>query len=122
MKKVTLLLTAALLALAAVPSFSATPADAGEKIIVKTKTIDAKTIKILLANLEKEKTLVTIESLNGKAYFRERIFKHNGYLLQINMEKLPEGRYLLKVRNDEREITQVIVVKKEQILLSHLDN
>ena len=123
MKKLNLLLALGLLTLISVPAFSTAPAALpGDNIIMKTEAVDANTIKVLLANLERERTSLTIESLTGKTYYSDNIVKHRGYLLKLDVEDLPNGRYLLKVKQKDEMISQIIVVRDNTILISKVNS
>ncbi len=123
MKNLNLLLITGLLMSISLPAFATAPVSVPEShIIMKTEAIDANTIKVLLANLEWERTKLTIESLSGKTYYVDNIVKHRGYLLKLDVEDLPNGRYLLKVSQDDEMISQVIVVRDKAILLSKVNS
>lgn len=72
-----------------------------------------------LYNLQKVNTKVSIQSLDGKTtFFSDHIRKHNGYIRKINLEDLADGRYKIEVEQDEKSMTQVVLVRDNKVQLS----
>jgi hypothetical protein len=115
MKRIALLL---LLALPMLQAAAKSPITDG-KIILETTVTDFKVIKLHLANLQKAKTQVTVESLSGEKLLEEVIEKHNGYQANLNLKDLPNGRYILKVTTaDGENLRQVLVVNAKGVVCS----
>lgn len=72
-----------------------------------------------LSNLQQANTTVTLMNLDGETYFNRQIHKHNGYLLKINLENAPEGRYVLRVSQKGEVATRVIYKGSDQVLVSY---
>lgn len=88
------------------------------KLLYKVKPLQEKTITLRLANLQQQSTKVSIKSLSGTVYFEDFIRKHNGYIKKINLERLPNGKYTVNIKNGSTEIVQVIVIKENDIQFS----
>lgn len=74
--------------------------------------VSEKKLEVTLANLQSQRTTVTIENLDGSTiYFRDIVTKHNGYRKRLNLDQLPNGKYKLIVTNGEEKKQQVIVLK-----------
>ncbi len=72
----------------------------GEKVIVKIEKGDIeKTVVVRLANLEKMTTQVGILDVDGKSWFTDLLWREHGYATKFNMEGMPNGDYVLFIRN-----------------------
>ncbi len=106
-------------------TFSTAPAAAhttspspGEPLIVRSKVMEGG-LEVLMANLEKVKTVLTLTNLDTKReMFSDRIRKHNGYSYNLNMDKLKPGRYLLSVTKGKQVRKQVLLVTKKGVMCS----
>jgi hypothetical protein len=115
MKRIVMLLLLALPML----QVAAKSISADDRIIMRTSMTDFKIIKLQLANLQKSRTQVTVESLAGEKLLEEVIVKHNGYQTNLNLKELPNGRYILKVTNaDGENLRQVLVVSANGVQFS----
>ena len=93
--------------------------DSESKLVLRTEVVDAHILKVQLVNLLKKKTKVIIENMDSGFYhFSDVVNKRNGFSKKIDLAKLPQGRYILKVEAPDRSFKQVIYVKEEGILLS----
>lgn len=99
-------------------SFSANYADADPEVLIQVKPLEGKTFKLLLSNLQQQTTKIKIEDLDGEVYFEAFVSKHNGYARKINLEELERGRYVLTVKQDGTNYSQVMVVKDDTIHFS----
>lgn len=99
---------------------AATPgADTPNNLIVRTFVVGSKVVKLHLANLQKSPTKVTLETLTGKEIYAQTIVNRNGYQIDLNLDGLAEGRYVLKVLNGTAEpLRQVVVVDDAGVLCS----
>lgn len=98
--------------------FYCTPALANippTKMLLKVETVDQSHLFLHLANLQQETTTLTLQDFDGTTYYRQTITEHNGYAVNINLEALPEGRYLLRVSQKGSQVDQV-VLKGEDVL------
>lgn len=101
-------------------SFFAQAATATEpgKVIVKTE-VEGKVINLKLANLQELSTNVQVTTLDGDtAYLNRWIQNHNGYTQNLNLKKLPVGKYKLMVKNNGETYTTVVKVEADRVLLS----
>lgn len=115
----TLILTAVLLS-----SFVSVPLETGnhsnpdEPLIVRSQT-SVTGLEVILANLEQEATKIFLTNMDKKeVYFSETIRKHNGYSMNLKLEKLPEGRYLLSVKKGEVLRRQVLLKTEAGLMCS----
>jgi hypothetical protein len=89
-----------------------------EKVLMNTKVED-RSLVVRLANLQKEKTVLTLESLDGQEVYHEQVIKdHNGFNAKLNLNDLAKGRYLLKIKQHSGVLRQVVVVDPNSILCS----
>lgn len=109
-----LLLTAMSLPMWATPT--ATPGE----ITVKTKAVEQKSVAIHLYNLGQEMTTLQIQGRQGKVYYEKNIFNHNGFSMLLDLEQLPEGSYILYVKQKDEVKSQVVRVTEEGLLLSQV--
>ena len=112
-------LAALLLGILTMPVFAQAATPEG-KILVKVAPKEGKILKINLANLQKEKTVVQLKNLEGSTYFTKVVRNHNGFLRLLNLSQLPKGRYVLSVRQNDEIITQVVVIDEKGLQLSAL--
>ena len=88
------------------------------KVIIKT-SVDGKDLTLHLANLQKNRTTVSLLSLDGNArYYRGVIQDHNGYSQGMDLGRLPNGKYKLQVNNDSEVYTKVLKVEGDQVFVS----
>jgi Mor family transcriptional regulator len=91
------------------------------KVLVKTKLVKKGTFQLQIANMDGKYTYVSLTDLNGnRIYFSEGINKRESYLKNINIKNLTDGKYILKVTSNGETIYQIIKIKSENILFSHL--
>ncbi len=89
-----------------------------EPMIVRSQVAEGG-LEILLANLEKETTTISLKSLDGKKkVFTDFIRNHNGYSYKLDLDKLKQGRYLLAVKKGDIVRQQVILISKEGMMCS----
>ena len=83
-------------------------ANATDPLVTRTQVEDFR-LDLQLANLQGQRTLVSLKNLDGGSVYYTRVREHNGYALTLDLSKLPAGRYLLKVKQDEVLRQQVVV-------------
>jgi len=89
-----------------------------ENVLVNTKVED-RSLLVQLANLQKEKTVLTFEGLDNREVYHEQIINdHNGFMARLNLNDLPKGRYVLKIRQGTSVLRQVVVVDPNSIMCS----
>lgn len=89
-----------------------------ENVLLSTR-VDERALVVQLANLQKEKTVLTLESLDSRETFHEQVINdHNGYSARLNLNELPKGRYILRVKQGDSSLRQVLVVDQNSILCS----
>ena len=92
-----------------------------EDLLVKTKQVDSRSFRLTLANLQQENTRIILENLSGSStYFSRFVRNHNGYSTLLNLSKLPDGKYALKVSQNNETLTLVIAIKGDQLLFSQI--
>lgn len=91
-----------------------------ENVLLNTK-VDERSLVVHLANLQKEKTVLTLESLDNRETFHEQVINnHNGFNARLNLNELPKGRYILRVKQGNGSLRQVVVVDQNSILCSKI--
>lgn len=91
-----------------------------ENVLLNTK-VDERSLVVHLANLQKEKTVLTLESLDSRETFHEQVINdHNGYNARLNLNELPKGRYILRVKQGNGSLRQVLVIDQNSILCSKI--
>lgn len=59
----------------------------------------AKSIDVQLANLQRQRTQIAIQDVNGKLWYSEFCEKEDGYAKRLNLDGMPEGQYVCFVKN-----------------------
>lgn len=91
-----------------------------ENVLLSTR-VDERALVVQLANLQKEKTVLSLESLDSRETFHEQVINdHNGYSARLNLNELPKGRYILRVKQGNGSLRQVLVVDQNSILCSKI--
>ncbi|MCO6476467.1 MAG: hypothetical protein J5I94_07590 [Phaeodactylibacter sp.] len=98
----------------------ATPIATPGEITVKTKAVEQKSVAVHLYNLGQETTTLQIQGRQGKVYYEKNIFNHNGFSMLLDLEQLPEGSYILYVKQKDEVKSQVVRVTEEGLLLSQV--
>ena len=89
-----------------------------ENVLLSTR-VDERALVVQLANLQKEKTVLTLESLDSRETFHEQVINdHNGYSARLNLNEMPKGRYILRVKQGNGSLRQVLVIDQHSILCS----
>ncbi len=89
-----------------------------ENVLLSTR-VDERSLVVQLANLQKEKTVLTLESLDSRETFHEEVIHdHNGYSARLNLNEMPKGRYVLRVKQGNGSLRQVLVIDQHSILCS----
>jgi len=120
MKRLMSCLAAALMVCLTVTVFASNPIVPDAKILFKTKKLDDNTLTVRLANLQQERTTVQLVDMAGRAYFTEVITKHNGFVKQLNLEKLSDGLYKLVVKQGKEEWTRLVKKDDDTLLYSQV--
>jgi hypothetical protein len=91
-----------------------------ENVLLSTR-VDERSLVVQLANLQKEKTVLTLESLDSRETFHEQVINdHNGYSARLNLNEMPKGRYILRVKQGNGSLRQVLVIDQHSILCSKI--
>lgn len=86
--------------------FSAMAASTPAMIIRITPGEASKSIDVQLANLQRQRTQIAIQDVNGKLWYSEFCEKENGYAKRLNLDGIPEGQYICFVQNRRGRSTQ----------------
>ncbi len=115
----TLIFAAVLLSsFVSVPLESGNHSNPDEPLIVRSQT-GITGLEVILANLEQEVTKISLTDLDkDEEYFSETIRKHNGYSMNLKLDNLPEGRYLLSVKKGETLRRQVLLKSADGLMCS----
>ena len=97
-------------ALSSVPVAIDATAVPTDPVLTRT-TVSGPGIVLRLANLERQRTVVTITELaEQREIHREVIKRHNGFVARFDCAALPDGRYVISVHK-EAEVHQQIILK-----------
>lgn len=99
-------------------AFASTSNNADDNPIFRVKPVETKAIQVNLANLQQVTTSISLTDLSGKTFFKETIRKHNGYAKKFDLEKIPNGRYVLTVKQDGESYSKVIYVDNDAMRIS----
>lgn len=99
-------------------AFAGTSSTPDEDPIFRVKPIESKSFQVTLANLKKTTTSISLTNLSGTTFFKETIKKHNGYSKKLNLNKLPNGRYVLTVKQNGEKYSKVIYVDDDAMRIS----
>ncbi len=61
----------------------------------------SQSIEVQLANLQQQTTRIALQDLEGTVWFSESVSKQNGYSKKLDLNGMPEGRYLCLVQHPE---------------------
>lgn len=89
----------------------------GKLIINVDKGDQVKTIDIHLANLQKERTQIALQHVNSDLVYSEWVWGEHGFAKKINLNGMPEGEYVLFVRNKNIAYAQAIAMDDEDLAL-----
>jgi hypothetical protein len=94
------------------------PEDPQEPLIVRSYLATGG-LEVTLANLEKTRTTLKLEDLDrDKVVYSHMVRNRNGYSYNLNLDKLPEGRYLLSVTKNNTVRQQVLVIAAHGLMCS----
>jgi len=96
--------------------------DTEPKVLINTSDMDSRVMKYQLANLRKMETTVVLENLQGERLYREVIREHNGHVKRINLQQVPNGRYILRVEHDDDTYQVVVKLEADSILFSRVSD
>jgi hypothetical protein len=89
-----------------------------ENMLLNT-SVEDRSLIVHLANLQKEKTVITLESVDQREVYHEQIInEHNGFKTRWNLREMPKGRYVLKVKQGSNTLRQVVVIDQNSIMTS----
>jgi len=103
-------------------AYSASEPTPEENLKFRSETVDYRTIKVQLINLQKALTTVTLKDIDGKEYYRKVIKNHNGFARKLDLDGLDNGRYILAVEQNDEKWVQVVLVDDDKIRLSKVVN
>ena len=102
MKKLIFLFTALALALV----FSAFAQTGGKMMVKIEKGETAKNIHLRVANLQYMRTRVAILDMEGKYWYTDYVWRENAHAVNLNIQGMPEGDYVLEVKNRDNRYLQ----------------
>ncbi|WP_116125413.1 hypothetical protein [Lewinella sp. IMCC34183] len=118
------LLFSLLIALVAAPLSASVPAPmpalaTAVNPLITRSSLGDNALMLTLANLEQTRTKVKLSSLStGAVYFRDIVNKHNGYCINLILDDLPEGRFVLSVEKEDVLRRQVILKTANGVMCS----
>lgn len=92
--------------------------DPNEPLIVRSQLATGG-LEIILANLQKARTTLKLADLDrDRLVYEDVVRNHNGYSYNLNLDKLPKGRYLLSVTKGNAVRQQVLVIADHGVMCS----
>ena len=85
-------------------------AGSGRMIVKIEKGESAKTINLHIANLQDLRTNIVLEDMNGAVWLDEYAWGETGYAKKLNLNGMPNGDYVLYVKNSEDFHAQAFTV------------
>ena len=83
-----------------------------------SKVMPDQTLRVQLVNLQQQAATVHLTDFKGNVLHRDFIKNHNGYARFYDLKDMEDGKYILKAKQAEDEITVVIRVKDGTIMTS----
>ncbi len=88
-----------------VPAFASAPVES----LITRSHVTATHLSLTLANLEQDRTLVQFYDLDTEVtLYRQVVKDHNGFSVNLSLEELPTGRYVISVQKGDTLRRQVI--------------
>lgn len=117
MKKLLMLLAACLMVMGTAPNLHANAYPIpGSKMIVRITKGDAvKMLNVQVANLQKERTQVCLQDMDGKIWFSDYVLREAAYAKKFNLNGMPDGDYLFFVSNKRGSHLQMITMGERHI-------
>ena len=84
-------------------------------IVRINKGKEAKTIEMQLANLEKQRTHIAIQDMEGKVWHSQYVWRKNGFVQRFNLNALPDGDYLCFVQNEKELFTRGLEMNPDDV-------
>jgi hypothetical protein len=82
----------------------------GNMIVKIEKGEQVKTIDLRIANLQGLRTNIVLEDMNGAVWFDEYAWGESGYAKKLNLNGMPNGDYVLYVKNSDDFHAQAFTV------------
>ncbi len=116
------IITAMLFLLISSFSFSMHANEEARDMIVRITKLNGNTINIQLANLQQERTQVSIADLHGQFWFSEIITKEYGFAKQFDLSIIPTGTYIVYVRNAGEKHVKTFAKYKDDLAFFDTSN
>lgn len=91
------------------------PVVKGSLVVKIEKGDQAKTIFVRLANLQDQRTEITIQNVGGEIVYKEWVWNETGYAKKLKLDGMKEGDYLLFVRNRNGWATQAFTLGEKDL-------
>jgi hypothetical protein len=105
----------------AIPFLAVQASDPVIDLVLMKTLVKQKSIYISLANLQKERSVLSLRTLADQELIYSKVIKdHNGFSALLNLAQLPKGRYLLQLQQESGVMTQVVVVDNKGINTSQV--
>lgn len=96
-------------------SYTAAASPEGRLIIRVEQGDAAKTIKVQLANLENNRTNISLIDTEGKHWFFESVAGQNGYATLLKLDGMPDGDYIVLIGQKGRQYVQALTLAESGI-------
>ena len=108
---------AMILILAGSFTVNATPVSESVKMILKVQKQDANSLKVQIANLQKQYTLISISDFNGKQWFAKAVSRENGFAKKLNVAELPAGNYVISIANRSETLARAFAKTADDLAI-----
>lgn len=78
---------------------------------------DPKMLELRMNNLQKQKTHITIQDLDGKVGLRTTVKNQDGYTTKVNLKLVPDGEYILLVENQNSVYYKAFSMRNNDVAL-----
>ena len=73
-------------------------------------------IDLHVANLQEVRTEIALTDLNGKTWYQDYVKGEEGFATRLNLEGMPDGTYVLYIRNKNADYMQAIGIEEATVL------
>ena len=96
-------------------TLAAAPYGGAHKMIVRVEQQNGQALTVQLANLQKQRTRISLADTNGKVWFSDYAWGVNGYTKRLNLDGMPAGSYVLLINNTRDQYAQAFTKTQYQL-------
>lgn len=85
----------------------------------KTQAVKEKVINLRIVNMQQQKVRIALTDVTEDlTFYKKHVKNHNGFAENLDLQSLPEGRYMITVTTKDQKWQQVIRVAQEKVFFS----